>query len=128
MNKPLALIIEDNLKLANIFSLALDSVDFDTEVVTDGQVALTRLDELLPAVVVLDLHLPNISGKDILQYIRSSKRLADTRVILATADALMGEQLRNQADLVLLKPISVPQLRELAQRLQSSAESDAGET
>jgi hypothetical protein len=38
-------------------------------------------------------------------------------VIIATADARMAELLHEQADLVLLKPISFIQLRTLAERL-----------
>jgi CheY-like chemotaxis protein len=118
MEKPLALIIEDDQKLADIFSLSLQAAEFLTEIVANGQIALTRLAEIVPAVVVLDLHLPHVSGEKILQQIRGDKRLAQTRIMLATADALMAEELRGEADLVLLKPISPTQLRDLAARLR----------
>jgi CheY-like chemotaxis protein len=119
MEKPLALIIEDDQKLADIFSLSMQAAEFQTEIVANGQAALTRLAEIVPAVVVLDLHLPQVSGEKILQQIREDERLAQkTRVMLATADALMAEELRGEADLVLLKPISPAQLRDLAARLR----------
>lgn len=117
MTKPLALIIEDDRRLANIFSLTLQT-EFQVEVIEDGGSALSRLSTLTPALVVLDLHLPHISGKTILTHIRQDKRLAQTRVMLATADAMLAEQLKDDADLVLLKPISVLQLRDLALRLR----------
>jgi CheY-like chemotaxis protein len=117
MIKPLALIIEDDKRLAEIFSLALQK-EFEIEVIEEGHRALARLAELTPALVLLDLHLPNISGKKILRQIRSDERLNGTRIMLATADAVMAELLREEADLVLLKPISVHQLRELAMRLR----------
>jgi hypothetical protein len=37
--------------------------------------------------------------------------------MLATADAMLADQIKEEADLILLKPISVSQLRELAARL-----------
>ena len=117
MTNSLALIIEDDEFLAEIFSLTLQEAEFEIEIIRDGQVALTRLATLTPALVVLDLHLPHISGVDILHQIRADERLAETRVMLATADAIMAENLREDADLVLLKPISTNQLRELAKRL-----------
>ena len=120
MTNPLALIVEDDPKLAKIFSLALKSAQFETEIIQDGATALTRLAEIIPAVVVLDLHLPLVSGEDILHEIHADERLAATRVLLATADALMAERLRKKTDLVLLKPISVNQLRSLARRLHPS--------
>lgn len=117
-DNPLALIIEDDEKLADIFSHALQSAEFKTETVSDGSAALSRLKDIVPAVVVLDLHLPNISGDKILQHIRADARLTDTRVMITTADALLAENLRDLSDLVLLKPISFNQLRDLAARLR----------
>ena len=117
MTNSLALIIEDDEFLAEIFSLTLQEAEFEIEIIRDGRAALTRLEALTPALVVLDLHLPYVSGMDILHQIRADQRLAETRVMLATADAIMAESLREDADLVLLKPISTNQLRELAKRL-----------
>ncbi|HEX9923453.1 MAG TPA: response regulator [Anaerolineae bacterium] len=117
MTKPLALIIEDDSRLAEIFSLTLQQ-EFQVEVIEDGETALARLAILTPALVVLDLHLPHISGKTILARIREDERLITTRVMLATADAQLADQLRDNADLVLLKPISVNQLYDLAMRLR----------
>jgi two-component system cell cycle response regulator DivK len=117
MTNSLALIIEDDEFLAEIFSITLQEAEFEIEIIRDGQAALTRLAALTPALVVLDLHLPYVSGVDILHQIRADERLAETRVMLATADAIMADNLREDADLVLLKPISTNQLRELAKRL-----------
>ncbi len=118
MSKPFALIIEDDEDLAMIFSGALQEVGFEIEIISDGQEALDRLANVIPAVVMLDLHLPNVPGKDILRQIRADERLSKTRVILATADPLAAGQLRAEVDLVLLKPISFEQLSILAGTFQ----------
>jgi CheY-like chemotaxis protein len=110
MSKPFALIIEDDEDLAMIFSGALQEVGFETEIISDGQEAVDQLANIIPAVVVLDLHLPNVPGKDILRQIRADKRLSKTRIILATADTLIASELRAEVDLVLIKPISFDQL------------------
>jgi len=120
MTKPLALIIEDDRKLGDIFSLALRSAEFETEVVHDGAKALTRLAAIVPAIIVLDMHLPHVSGKEILSRIQADERFAQTRVIITTADALIAEDLHDDTDLVLLKPVSVTQLRDMASRLRPS--------
>ncbi len=116
MSQALALIIEDDPQLSDIFALAL-SGQFQTEVIQDGQLGLQRLDEITPDVVVLDLHLPGVSGEKILHHLRNEARLAAVRVILATADARQAEILESQADIVLLKPINPMQLNQLAVRL-----------
>ena len=112
----LALVIEDDPKLATIFAGALRQAGYRTEIIMDGRHALERLIETVPALVLLDIHLPYYSGMEILKEIRADARLVKTKVLLATADALRAEQLRAEADLVLLKPISYRQLRDLAER------------
>jgi two-component system response regulator len=119
MTKPLALIIEDDPQLSQIFAIAL-AAHFQTEVIQDGLTALNRLAEVTPDVLVLDLHLPEVSGNKILDFICNEPRLGEARIILATADARQAEQLEEKADIVLLKPISPVQLRELAMRLHAS--------
>jgi len=117
MSNPLALIIEDDFDLSDIFSTALESGGFDTEVIRDGQAAIDRLAGTPPAVIVLDLNLPRVSGPTILKAIHADPRFGKTAIIITTADAQLSESLRGNADLVLLKPISIDQLRELAKRM-----------
>lgn len=114
----LALIIEDDEFLADIFSKALRAAEFQIETVYDGRTALNRLKEAAPAVIILDLHLPYVSGQEILRHIRTAPHLTNTRVMIATADHLTAENLRSQADLTLLKPVSFSQIRDLADRLK----------
>lgn len=117
MTNPLAFIVEDDPQLSQIFTLALSEL-FEVETITDGTQALIRLSEIVPQLVVLDINLPGASGAHILHAIRADARLVDTRVILATADSRQADELQDKADIVLLKPISILQLRELASRLK----------
>jgi two-component system NtrC family sensor kinase len=114
--KPLALIIEDHEDQCLVFTTALEQAGYQTEAIMDGTVARQRLTEIVPSIIVLDLHIPGVRGDTLLSQIRSDERLAQTRVLLATADASMADSLRSQTDLVLLKPISFSQLSLLASR------------
>jgi CheY-like chemotaxis protein len=118
MARPFVLIVEDDPKLREIVRLTLEA-DFNLEFCTDGQTALERLKNVIPQIVVLDLNLPGLSGREVLAYIRSETRLARTQVVLTTADNRQAETLNNEADIVLLKPVSPAQLRELTLRLSS---------
>ena len=118
MTKPLAIIIEDDPQLNTIMSITLQA-DFEIETCVDGDTALKRLKQTIPNVVVLDLNLPGASGREILQSIHADARLTKTRIILTTADERQAETLQDEADIVLLKPVSPAQLRELALRLRS---------
>jgi DNA-binding response OmpR family regulator len=116
----LALIIEDDEDLATIFAEALRLAQLETEILVDGAAAAARLKEVVPAVVVLDLHLPQVDGATLLHQIRATPALAHTRVIIATADPVMAEGLSLEADLVLIKPISFSQLRDFAVRMKAA--------
>jgi DNA-binding response OmpR family regulator len=117
MSTPIAIIIEDDEDLSQIFAQAMSAAGFVTEIIRDGRTAMQRLAEINPSVVLLDLHLPRVPGETLLKQIRSEKRLQDTRVVLTTADTIAAELLNEQADFVLVKPISYAQLRDLARRL-----------
>ncbi len=118
MTKPVAFIVEDDPKLNNIALITLQS-DFDVETFTDGNSAIQRLDECAPQLVILDLNLPGSSGREILKKIRGDQQFANTRVILTTADERQAETLTEDADIILLKPVSPGQLKELAIRMTS---------
>ena len=117
-DESIALIVEDDPDLVGIFSGALEMSGYKTHTVDDGEKAISFLSDNVPAIVLLDLHLPKIFGGDVLRKIRSDGRLTDTKVILATADYRTAEDFRDSADLVLLKPISFKQLRDLGARLR----------
>lgn len=117
MEKPLALVIEDDPQLSQIFTITL-SQSFEVEAIINGSLALTRLTEVVPHLVVLDINLPGTNGAQILHAIRGDTRFDATRVILATANARHADELQDKADIVLLKPVSISQLRDLAERLK----------
>ena len=114
----LAFIIEDDVDLSTIFADALESVGYQVERIKDGLNAQQRLMEEIPHLILLDMHLPHISGADLLTEIRKDERFSDTNVILTTADARMAEAYEGLADFVMVKPISFVQLRDLSARLR----------
>ena len=113
-----ALVIEDDPDQSLIFAEALRAAGYEPEIVRDGSAALTRLEATAPSLVVLDLHIPRVLGKELLMYIRTDKRLSETRVILASGDYHLSQSLTSQADVVLLKPIGFEQLRDIAARMR----------
>ena len=116
MVKPHALIVEDNPQLNMVFSITLQD-DFEVESVDSGSRALEYLKEHVPDIVILDIHMPGVSGDQVLQYVRSAEHLAPVRVIVTTADNSAADALTAEADLVLLKPVNPIQLHTLATRI-----------
>jgi DNA-binding response OmpR family regulator len=118
MDNPLALIIEDHIDSSTIFANALQEAGFECEIIRTGDKALVRLAETAPAMVILDLELPHVSGGEILRQIRADARLAKTHVIVATAFPDLAIGLEEKVDLILIKPVSYGQLRDLAGRMR----------
>ena len=114
--KPLAFIIEDDSAQNRIFSIALQK-DFELLCIFDGLEAVKQLKQSTPKLIVLDMNLPGLHGSKILELVRADPKFSQTQVIMATADALQAFNLEQDADLILLKPISPKQLRELAKRI-----------
>ena len=117
MSRPLALMIEDDRDLANRFAAGWQTVGIEPGLVHDGDQALARLAGLGPDLVLLDLQIPCTPGVDIVREIRTDVRLSETCIIVVTADPRAAEDIRDDVDLVLIKPISFDLLHDLVARM-----------
>ena len=120
MQKLQVLIIDDDKETAGFFSTVLTMVGLECEVVLSAKEALIMLSVSVPDVILLDMRLGfEISGEDILYQIRSNPRFDNTRVVVITAYPTIAEMVTNLADLTLIKPVEVEQLKTLIERLGS---------
>lgn len=120
MEKPLALIVEDDRDIVALFRHVLDVAGYQTEIVLDGKDAMDRLGVIKPHIVLLDLQLPRMSGVEILKRMRDDDRLKGVPVVVITAYAPYADSLPVEPDLLLLKPVDINQLSNLVQRLQAT--------
>jgi len=115
--KKLALVIEDDEDLSIIFANALEAAGYEVEAIRDGADARKRLAEVVPQLIALDLHLPHVDGNTLFRQIETTEALSKSRVIITTADAAQAEMYRGRATIVMVKPISYSQLRDISARL-----------
>ncbi len=120
MDKPIALIVEDDRDIVALFRHVLDIAGYHTEIVLDGLEAMQRLESSHPNIVLLDLQLPRMSGVDILTRMRADERMSTIPVVVITAYAPYANSLPVEPDLLLLKPVDINQLSRLVQRLQAT--------
>ena len=111
---PLAFVIEDDPNIRTIISEALKGAGFQVTPISNGKDALEELAASVPALVTLDMHMPEVSGPTVLGTIRGDQRLLKTIVIMITGDLPKAEEIAEQADHVLVKPVSFVKLRQLA--------------
>jgi len=120
MERHEVLIIDDDKETAGLFSTVLSMVGFHCETVYSAREALVRLAVKVPDLVLLDLRLGlEIGGEEILYQIRGNPRYDNTNVIVITAYPDIADLVTDLADLILLKPVEVDQLRTLVTRMGS---------
>ena len=118
MEKPFALIVEDNPKAGSLFRHALSMAGFEAETVFHSQFAMERLAKLQPWLLILDLDMPGTDGNRLLETIRSHEKFRHIKVIAVTSYAQVAESLATEPDLLLFKPVSVEQISDFIARLQ----------
>jgi len=109
----LAFIIEDDRDIANMYAQVVREAGYQVEVFYDGQTAHDRLQqEPTPKLVLLDMHLPSMTGNEIAWEMWFA--LERTHIIIITADADMANIYRNKAevDQVFVKPVPLDVLRD----------------
>ncbi len=121
------LIVEDESSVADAIAYTLTQEGFETQVANDGREALDAFEKNTPALIILDLMLPGLSGWQLFTVFR---RQRDVPIIMLTARAEEADRvagLEMGADDYVPKPFS---MRELVARvrtiLRRSARSDDG--
>jgi DNA-binding response OmpR family regulator len=110
------LVVEDETNIASFVAMYLQKAGFDVGVASTGQEALTKAGADSPALIVLDLMLPDLDGIDVCRRVRMG---SDVPILMLTArdddvDKIIG--LEVGADDYLTKPFNP---RELVARVKS---------
>jgi len=93
------LLVEDNLTNLRVIEAMLRRRPGITVLpAMQGSLAIELAHEHRPDIIVLDLHLPDLSGREVLQRLRADPRTRDIPVVIASADASPGRvrQLREE--------------------------------
>ena len=117
MDKPFALIIEDDRDIVALFRHVMDLAGYRTEIILNGKAAADYLAHARPDIILLDLGLPGISGVELLQIMHADERLKDVPVVVITAHAHLVETLLVRPTLTLIKPVNIEQMTNLIQRI-----------
>ena len=108
MSNKKALIIEDNKEIGEIYRLTIGVMGYDCEQITNGRVALERLDAEIPDLIILDMNLPEVSGHYLYKKIRASPNYNRVPVIISTANMLVARTIQEEMspqDHLIVKPV-----------------------
>jgi DNA-binding response OmpR family regulator len=105
-------IVDDDIEICETFCDILKHAGHEVRILNSGAEAFRLLPKLVPDVVLLDMHMPGVSGVLTLSYIRRLSRLVNTKIIIISGHPELAESAKSiwGADLFLPKPISPKQL------------------
>ena len=111
------LVVDDDVKIVRLVRMYLERAGYRVIEATDGRSALSAITEQAPALVILDIMLPEIDG---LAVLRAVRRTDQTPVIILSARGLTDDRITGLgagADDYLPKPFSPAELVLRVQRI-----------
>ena len=117
MTHPLALIIEDDPKQAELYETVLQQCKYETRWISSGKDVLQALKSPLPNLILLDMHIPYLSGTEMIKHIQTDEQLREIPLIIVTADIYKARDLYGQVEHIVLKTHGITQLQEIAKRV-----------
>jgi DNA-binding response OmpR family regulator len=118
MAKETVMVVDDDPNALDIVRTFLESRGYPVATARDGNEALSMLEEVRPAIVLLDVMMPGMDGWEVARIIKNHPSFGTTRVVMLTARSDFADKhegLRAGADDYIVKPI---QLQELGERVE----------
>ena len=109
-------IVEDDDEMSHAVKLMLQLLDYSVNIFRDARSAARQLlggDR--PDVMLLDINMPEVSGIDLLEFLRKQKNLKDLPVVMLsseTTDVQVDEAMEIGANGFIFKPVTIDELEE----------------
>jgi len=113
------IVVEDEPDTAEMFGEMMLLIGYRVLKAYGGASAIGMLSQEIPHAVVLDLMMPDLSGLEVLTYIRQDERLKDVPVIIVSAKSMPTDiktGLESGATVYLTKPVAYLDLKEAVER------------
>ena len=109
---PTVLVVEDDPNVRGLLEILLTSEGYSVLTASDGLAGLVKASAVRPALVLLDVMMPDLGGIRVLQELRADPQLAHVPVVVVTGrqEALPGLRDELGEESVFLKPFGVPEL------------------
>lgn len=108
------LIADDDVNFHELLTRVFEGSGWEVTTASDGVTALEKLVDRVPDVILLDLNMPRMNGRDLLAMLRRSARYSMVPVIIISGDASPQEQAAEfglGADDFVAKPFDMGELR-----------------
>lgn len=119
------LIVEDNELNMQLFSDLIQDEGYAVLQAREALAALALAREHRPDLILMDIHLPEISGLEVTKWLKDDPELAQIPVFAVTAFAMKGDEERIReggAEAYMAKPVSMDPFLATIRRLIGAAE------
>ena len=117
------LVVEDDPALRRLVATAVASCGLQVRGAENGIEALALVSEQIPDLIVLDLQLPEMDGREFLRHVRSTKRCGDIPVVVTSAAYNVTSQTLQDLDVqaFVAKPFDLDELLDIVEQLSRSS-------
>ena len=119
------LIVDDEAYIVTSLEYVMQSAGYEVAVAYDGEEALQKVAETVPALVILDLMMPKLDGFEVCEKIRQNPLWKDIRIIILTAKGRDIERKKGMylgADDYMTKPFSTRDILHRVNELLAESE------
>src|ERR1041385_6870855 len=117
---PTVLVVEDDTDLLYLYHTALSQKGYDVIEAHNSAQAMELLEapDFIPALVFIDMGMPDAPGTRVINYMRGESRFDDTRIVVVTANDQYRARVEDKGiSYFLVKPVTISQLVSLADEL-----------
>jgi CheY-like chemotaxis protein len=109
---PRVLVVEDDPSVRGLLQTLLSTEGYDVSTASDGLAGLGEASSRAPALILLDLRMPDLGGARVLERLREDPELARTPVLVVTGSVEEVPAIQEQigVDSVFVKPFDVADL------------------
>lgn len=122
------LVVDDDANSLDIVRTFLEARGYTVTTAMNGKEALARVEEVHPALVLLDVMMPGMDGWEVARIIKNHPDFDDVRIVMLTARSDFADKhegLRVGADDYIVKPVRLDELGERIERNLKAREADA---
>lgn len=98
------MLLEDDFTMLSLLQTLLEIEGYEVFQSVEFDDAASRISEVKPDLIIMDVNLQSANGLDVLQAVRSDEGLANTLVIMSSGMDLQNECMEKGADDFILKP------------------------
>ena len=108
-------VIDDDIAIGKLITIALNRVGYEVYCATHAREGIDLIREVQPALALIDLRLPDMSGWDCIEIIQNDDKLRYIQLIAITASGQYNREklISSEINQILIKPFTPSQLQQI---------------